>query len=82
MSLKAQMPKVAEMVAGMRRDMGDAWVDACIKAGMAGKPDQFFAVEGGHIVGTPFTLGSALAENMRVCFIVGGAGAVIRTKGA
>ena len=81
MSLKAQMPKVAEMVAKMRKDMGADWVDARIKAAMAGQPDQFFAIEGGHIVGTPFTLDTALAEQMRVCFIVGGAGAVIRAKG-
>jgi hypothetical protein len=81
MSLKAQMPKVAEMVSRMRADMGADWVDACIRSAMAGEPDHFFAVEAGHIVGTPFTLDTALAESMRVCFIVGGAGAVIRTKG-
>lgn len=81
MSLKAQMPKVAEMVARMRKEMGADWVDGCIRAGVQGQPDQFFAVERGHIVGTPFSLDVAMAESMRVCFMVGGAGAVIRTKG-
>jgi hypothetical protein len=76
--LKQAMPKVAEIVKGMRAQFGKAWVDQCINKAVAGEPDMFYAMERGHIVGTPFTLDLALAEQMRVCFMVGGAGAVIR----
>jgi hypothetical protein len=78
--LRTAMPKVAGMVDRMREQMGKEWVNARITAAMAGEADQFYAIEGGHIVGTPFSLDVALAENMRVCFMVGGAGAVIRAK--
>ena len=79
-SLRQQMPKVAEIVDRLRAQMGADWVNARITDGMEGKPDNFYAVEGGHIVGTPFTFDAALAEQMRVCFMVGGAGAVVRAK--
>lgn len=72
------MPKVAEMVDRMRHQLGSEWVKARIAAAQRGEPDQFYAVEGGHIVGTPFTLDAALNEQVRLCFMVGGAGAVIR----
>ena len=72
------MPKVAEMVDRMRNQLGADWVKARITAAQKGVPDEFYAVEGGHIVGTPFTLDAALNERVRLCFMVGGAGAVIR----
>jgi len=79
-SLREVMPKVAEIVDRLRAQMGADWVNARIADGLAGKPDNFYAVERGHVVGTPFTLDAALAEQMRVCFMVGGAGAVVRAK--
>lgn len=72
------MPKVAEMVDRMRDQLGADWVKARIASSQKGVPDEFYAVEGGHIVGTPFTLDAALNEKVRLCFMVGGAGAVIR----
>jgi hypothetical protein len=76
--LKKAMPKVAGIVSSMRAQLGKQWVDQCINKAIAGEPDMFYAMERGHIVGTPFSLDVALAEQMRVCFMVGGAGAVIR----
>lgn len=76
--LRAEMPKVARMVDRMRDQLGAEWVNGRIAAAQKGEPDQFYAVEAGHIVGTPFTLDAALNESLRVCFMVGGAGAVIR----
>lgn len=75
------MPKVAEMVDGFRAEMGREWVDACITAAIRrGEPDQFYAVEGGHIVGQPFTVDVAMNEPVKLAFMVGGAAAVIRMK--
>lgn len=72
------MPKVAEIVDRMRVQLGQSWVDQCIASAVKGTPDQFYAVERGHIVGTPFTLDTALNDQVRLCFMVGGAGAVVR----
>jgi hypothetical protein len=77
MSLKSKMPTVARMVLERRADWGADHVDACIKAAMAGQPDQFYAVEGGHVAGTPFTLAAA----MGTCYLAlatGTAGMVMR----
>lgn len=76
--LRSSMPKVAKIVDQMRADLGKAWVDQCIAAATKGQPDQFYAIERGHVVGTPFTLDTELAQQMSLCFMVGGAGAVIR----
>lgn len=72
------MPKVAEIVDGMRRDFGKAWVDDCITAAVKGEPNRFYACERGHVVGTPFTLDAALDECVRLAFMTNGAAAVIR----
>jgi hypothetical protein len=76
--LRRSMPKVAAIVDRMRAQLGADWVDQCIKAAVRGQPDHFYAVEGGHIVGTPFSSDLVLADNMQLCFMVGGAGAAVR----
>lgn len=66
------MPKVAAMIDQRRHEWGKPHVDACITAGMGGQPDQFFACEGGQIVGTPF--GHAdLDQAAKMAILVGGA---------
>lgn len=51
--LKTAMPKTAEWVARQRQAFGNAWVTEQIRQGMAGKPGHFYAIEGGHVLGTP-----------------------------
>jgi hypothetical protein len=76
-SMKALMPTVARMVLERRAAWGAAHVDACIKAAMAGQPDQFYAVEGGHVAGTPFTLAGAM-DTCHLALALGTAGMVMR----
>lgn len=47
------MPKVAAEVAKRRATWGAAFVNDCIRRGMAGEPGYFFAIEGPLMVGTP-----------------------------
>ena len=61
-NLRHAMPRVAETVSRWRAEWGDAHVTECIKRGMAGLPDEFYAIEAGHIVGTPFTWSSTAEE--------------------
>lgn len=52
--VRQAMPKVAELVAARRREMGAAHVLECQRRGMAGEPGWFFAREGPLAVGTPW----------------------------
>lgn len=49
------MPRVAELVAQRRREMGNAHVNLCWKRGvLEQQPGWFYAREGALSVGTPF----------------------------
>lgn len=53
--MRQAMPKVAELVAMRRQELGDAHVNRCWKHGvLLGEPGWFFAREGAICVGTPF----------------------------
>lgn len=52
--LRTQMPKTAQTVARWRAEWGDNHVTETIRRGMRGEPGHFYAVEAGHVVGTPF----------------------------
>ena len=53
-SLRTAMPKTARWVDDRRAEMGKDYVNACIKKALAGEAGQFYAVEGGNVLGTPF----------------------------
>lgn len=52
--LKDLMPATAQWVREQRKLYGDAWVSDCIRRAKAGEPGLFYAMEAGHVVGTPF----------------------------
>ncbi|MGE3346069.1 MAG: hypothetical protein AB7I35_01400 [Ramlibacter sp.] len=52
--LRQQMPETAAWVNERRAEWGADHVNSCIKRGLAGEPDQFYAVEAGHVLGAPF----------------------------
>jgi hypothetical protein len=52
---RAAMPKTASWVAERRAEYGAAFVNDCLKRAVAGAPDLFYAIEGGTVLGTPFT---------------------------
>ena len=75
--LREAMPRVAGMIDDRRKEWGEAHVNAQVAAGMAGKPGHFYAIEAGHIVGTPF-VEDAHNEEVRLALILGAAGMVMR----
>lgn len=53
--MKQAMPKIAEMVADRRREVGDAHIRLCWQRGVVEQqPGWFYAREGAIAVGTPF----------------------------
>jgi hypothetical protein len=53
-NLRAQMPETAVFVDSKRSEFGAEFVNTCIKQALAGKPGRFYAMENGHVLGTPF----------------------------
>jgi hypothetical protein len=49
------MPFCTAVIDELRAVFGAAEIDAFIAAGMRGEPDQFYAEEGGIVIGTRFT---------------------------
>ena len=75
--LRASMPKVAAIVDDWRRQYGVAYVNEQIKRGLAGEQGRFYAMEAGHVLGTPFTWPQHDDVLLRSVLITGGAVAVI-----
>jgi len=53
-SLRTAMPMTAKWVDERRAELGAEHVNGCIKKALAGEAGQFYAVEGGHVLGKPF----------------------------
>lgn len=66
--LRDLMPETARWVAQQRARWGDAWVSEQIKLGMHGQPGHFYALEAGHVIGTPL---SVLADWQEFAVITG-----------
>jgi hypothetical protein len=52
--LRQQMPETAKWIEERRGEWGKAHVNECIRKAMTGEANQFYAMEAGHVVGTPF----------------------------
>lgn len=52
--MSTEMPETSRWIVEQRKAHGSAYVDTCIRAAMKGERNQFYAVEGGHVLGTPF----------------------------
>lgn len=52
--IRQAMPKVAELMADKRTEVGDAHCVTCQQRGMAGEPGWFYAWESGLSIGTPW----------------------------
>ena len=53
-SMRVAMPETADFVDRKRVEWGRAHVDDCLKRALAGEPGYFYAIEGGHVMGTPW----------------------------
>lgn len=51
--MRESMPATAAFVDELRRVFGADQIDPSIRAGMAGVPGKFHALEAGHEIGTP-----------------------------
>ena len=77
--LRGQMPKTAEMIDKWRAQWGLQHVKACVDAGIKGVPDQFYALEAGLVVGTPFTpTADGFEQMLKLAALTGGFFAVMR----
>lgn len=52
--MRNAMPQTAEWIAQRRLEWGKDHVNGCIRDALAGKPGRFYALEAGHVLGTPF----------------------------
>lgn len=66
------MPKVWEAIEARKTAFGAHHVAECIRRGMAGEPDWFYAFERGHVVGTPFTCDPGLTGLISLAAVIGG----------
>lgn len=59
--IKSSMPETYSSIQRKASDKGRG-VYALVRAGLGGKPNCFWAMEAGHVMGTPFDLQSADPE--------------------
>lgn len=59
-------------IAGLKAEWGAGHVADCIRRGMAGEPDWFYAFEAGHVVGTAFVSDKALMDVVGLAAAMGG----------
>lgn len=60
--MRRAMPMTTEWVQRKRTELGKDHVDGCIRRAMEGEAGCFYAIEGGHVVGTPFPSAHPVAE--------------------
>lgn len=60
-SRRDEMPATARWVDARRTEWGKAYVNACLRRAMAGEPGEFYAMENGLFLGTPFPAGSEMS---------------------
>ena len=62
LDLRKQMPMTAEWVEARRAEFGKPFVDDCIRRALKGEAGRFYAIEGGHVLGTPFPATEPMAH--------------------
>lgn len=69
--LRQQMPETAQWVDRKRQEYGAEHVNQCIRRAMKGEVGQFYAIERGHILGTPFPSTHPAAEWQQFAIMTG-----------
>ena len=70
-NMREQMPQTARWVDARRAEWGEAYVKQCVQRAMRREPGQFYAVENGHVLGTPFPATSPAAELQHLAIATG-----------
>jgi hypothetical protein len=65
------MPETAIFVDSKRSEYGLEFVNGCIKAALAGTPGRFYAMENGHVLGTPFPATHPINQEQRFALLTG-----------
>ena len=70
-SLRESMPETAIWVDAKRVELGADFVNSCIKQALTGTPGRFYAMENGHVLGTPFTPDHPIAQDQNMAILLG-----------
>lgn len=65
------MPETAAFVDSKRSEYGAEFVNACIKQALAGQPGRFYAMENGHVLGTPYPPSHPIDQDQRFALFTG-----------
>lgn len=69
--LRQTMPETAKWVEGKRKEHGADFVNSCIRRAMKGEPGLFYAMERGHILGTPFAGSDVRDRYINIAVVTG-----------
>lgn len=69
--LRQQMPETSKWVDAKRVELGKDFVNDCIRRSMKGEPGLFYAMERGHVLGTPFPATHPVAKDQQYAITMG-----------
>lgn len=69
--LRQQMPETSKWVDAKRGEYGKDYVNDCIRRALKGEPGLFYAMERGHVLGTPFPATHPIARDQDFAITTG-----------
>lgn len=69
--LRQHMPETAKWVDQKRQEFGAEFVNGCIRRALKGEPGHFYAMERGHVLGTPFPATHPVDKDQKYAVIMG-----------
>lgn len=69
--MRRQMPETAKWVDARRAQWGADHVNGCIRRALKGEAGQFYAIEGGFVLGTPFMATDPVAADQEFALKMG-----------
>ena len=70
-NMREQMPLTAAWITERRAAWGATHVDDCLKRALQGVPGLFYALEAGHVIGTPFPPTHPVAADQTYAVVMG-----------
>lgn len=70
-NLRDSMPETAAWVDRKRQEFGLDFVNGCIKQALDGVPGRFYALENGHVLGTPFPVTHPIHQEQQFALLTG-----------
>ena len=70
-NLRQTMPETAKWVDGKRKELGADFVNGCIRRALKGEPGLFYAMERGHVLGTPFPASDVRDRYQNIAVVTG-----------